>query len=156
MQLECQDINSAWGTRVDISVKWEILLFNNRNPKCVKKKKKLIHQPVVAEPTSGGSSRKRSCTNEGRRFNIKEFGLFKHSWDVLWWTEPHHSSRETVYGMATLAPNERDPRVPRWIWYMHVSSGDFSKTDASWTLGMGNVSPHLTRLGSRAVDSGSS
>ena len=28
--------------------------------------------------------------------------------------------------------------------------------DASWTLGMGNVSPHLTRLGSRAVDSGSS
>lgn len=43
--------------------------------------------------------------------NIKDIGSFKHSWDVLGWTEPHHSSRETVYGMATPAPKERDPRV---------------------------------------------
>ena len=52
--------------------------------------------------------------------NIKDIGSFKHSWDVLGWTEPHHSSRETVYGMATPAPKERDPRV-EWRM-MHVPS----------------------------------
>lgn len=119
MKLECQAIHGSLGKRVDINLETDTKrsLFNTWHESRMsegdekRKEKKLIHQPVAAEPTSGGSSKKTSCANEQLRSQYQGVWVVQAQLGCAG-VDRAHSSRETVYGMATPAlPKRGNPRV---------------------------------------------